>query len=334
MIPVFADPRLLWLALLAPLAGLAAVWLWRRRLNADAAWASRALWDRLLPSYAPARLRVSVACLALAVLGTALALARPRWGAGHEEVERRGVDVVFLIDSSLSMAAADVPPSRLYVAKSLVRRMARVMPGNRVGLVQAEGTGVTLAPLTLDGGVIDLLLDTIEPGSLPSPGTELAPGLDTAVRLFGEGSEKHRALVILSDGEDHGGGLEEKIARLREEGVVVHAFGIGTPNGAPLPVPGGGVKRDEEGNVVMSRLHEDVLENMTRATGGSYTRVTSAALDPAAVVRQIDSMEKRTVESQSVTTLEERFQWPLALAAAALLFYLGVSPFTPREDHA
>jgi Ca-activated chloride channel family protein len=140
--------------------------------------------------------------------------------------------------------------------------------------------------------------------------------------------------VILSDGEDHGGGLEEKIARLREEGVVVHAFGIGTPKGAPLPVPGGGFKHDEEGNVVMSRLHEDVLENMTRATGGSYTRVTSAALDPAAVARRIDSMEKRTVESQSVTTLEERFQWPLALATAALLFYLGVSPFAPREDHA
>lgn len=333
-LPVFADPRLLWLALLAPLAGLAAVGLWRRRLNADAAWASRSLWSRLLPSYRPARLRVSVACLALAVLGTALALARPRWGAGREEVERRGVDVVFLVDSSLSMAAPDVPPSRLYVAKSLVRRMAREMPGNRVGLVQAEGTGVTLAPLTLDGGVIDLLLDTIEPGSLPSPGTELAPGLDTAVRLFGEGSEKHRVLIILSDGEDHGGGLDEKIARLREEGVVVHAFGIGTPKGAPLPVPGGGVKHDEEGNIVMSQLHEDVLENMTRATGGSYTRVTSAALDPAVVVRRIDTMEKRTVESQSVTTLEERFQWPLAFAAAALLLYLGVSPFAPREDHA
>jgi Ca-activated chloride channel family protein len=331
---VFADPRLLWLALLGPLAGLAAVWLWRRRLNADAAWASRALWDRLLPAYAPARLRVSVLCLALAVLGTALALARPRWGAGKEEVERRGVDVAFLIDSSLSMAAPDVPPSRLYVAKNLVRRMARAMPGNRVGLVQAEGTGVTLAPLTLDGGVIDLLLDTIEPGSLPSPGTELAPGLDTAVRLFGEGSEKHRVLVILSDGEDHGGGLDEKIARLRDEGIVVHAFGIGTPKGAPLPLPDGGVKRDEEGNVVMSKLHEDVLENMTRATGGSYTRVTSAALDPSPVVERIDSMEKRTVESQSVTALEERFQWPLALAAAALLLYLGVSPFAPREDHA
>jgi Ca-activated chloride channel family protein len=332
--PLFADPRLLWLAALAPLTALAAGWLWRRRLAAEAAWASRALWDRLLPTYSPARLRFSVTCLALAVLGTCLALARPRWGESKEEVERRGVDVVFLIDSSLSMDAADVRPSRLYVAKSLVRRMTRAMPGDRIGLVQAEGTGVTLAPLTLDGGVIDLLLDTVEPASLPSPGTELAPGLDTAVRLFGEGSEKHRVLVILSDGEDHGGGLEEKIARLREEGVVVHAFGVGTPQGAPVTIPGGSFKRDAEGNVVISRLHEDVLESMTRGTGGSYTRVTSAAVDPTPVLQQIDRMEKRTVESQSVTSLEERFQWPLALAALALLLYLSVSPFSPRRDHA
>lgn len=338
--PVFAEPRLLWLALLAPLAALAAAgWLWRRRLAADAAWASRALWSRLFPAYSPGRLRLSVALLALAILGTCLALARPRWGVGHEDVERRGVDVVFLVDSSLSMAAADVPPSRLYVAKNLVRRMSRAMPGNRIGLVQAEGSGVALAPLTLDGGVVDLLLDTIEPGSMPTPGTELATGLETAVRLFGQGSEKHRVLVILSDGEDHGGGLDERIARLREEGVVVHAFGIGLPEGAPIPVPGvngGGYKRDAEGNVVMSRLHEDVLENMARATGGSYVRVTSAALDPAPVVRKIDGMEKQTMESHGVTALEERFQWPLAAAVLALLLYLATGPFAPRreEDHA
>jgi len=337
---IFAEPRLLWLAAFATLgAAIVGAWLWRRRLAAQAAWASRALWDRLLPAYSPARLRISIACLALAVLGTSLALARPRWGAGQEDVERKGVDVVFLVDSSLSMSAFDVPPSRLYVAKSLVRRMTRAMPGNRVGLVQAEGTGVALAPLTLDGGVIDLLLDTIEPGSLPAPGTELATGLEASLRLFGAGSEKHRVLVILSDGEDHGGGLEAEIARLREDGIVVHAFGIGTPNGAPLPLPGGsganaGYKKDADGNVVISRLHEDVLESLTRSTGGSYTRVTSAALDPAPVVARIDAMEKRTLESHSVTTLEERFQWPLAAAAAALFLYLAIGPFAPRERHA
>jgi Ca-activated chloride channel family protein len=327
----FAVPDLLWLALLAPLVAAAAMGLWRRRLAADAAWAARGLWDRLLPAFAPRRLTLSVLALALAVLGASLALARPRWGSGEQKVERKGVDVVFLVDSSLSMGALDAPPSRLFVAKSLVRRMTRDMPGNRVGLVQTEGDSVVLAPLTLDGGVIDLLLDAIDPGSLPTPGTELAPGVETALRLFGEGSEKHRVLVLLSDGEDFGGGLDSEISRLKEEGVVVFALGVGTPQGSTVPIPGTSeLKRDQDGTVVVSQLHEDALEKLARATGGDYLRATSAAVDPTPIVRRIDRLEKRTIESQSLSTLQERFQWPLALAALALLVYLAVGPFAPE----
>jgi Ca-activated chloride channel homolog len=327
----FAVPSLLWLALLAPAAAAAAVWLWRRRLAADAAWAARGLWSRLLPAFAPRRLTLSVAALALAVLGVAFALARPRWGSGEQKVERKGVDVVFLVDSSLSMGAFDAPPSRLFVAKSLVRRMTRAMPGNRVGLVQTEGDSLVLAPLTLDGAVIDLLLDAIDPGSLPTPGTELAPGIETALRLFGQGSEKHRVLVIASDGEDWGGGLDSEIAKLKDNGVIVYALGIGTPQGTTVPIPGnpGEVKRDQDGGVVITRLNEETLEKLARATGGDYLRATSAAADPSKIVAQIDRLEKRTIESQSLSTLEERFQWPLALAVLALLVYLGVGPFLP-----
>jgi Ca-activated chloride channel family protein len=327
----FAAPRLLWLLLLAPLAGAAAGALWRRRLRADAAWAARGLWDRLLPAYSAWRLALSIACLALSVAGIALALARPRWGGAQEKVERRGVDVVFLLDSSLSMAAPDTPPSRLFVAKALVRRMSQAMPGDRVALVQTEGEGMMLAPLTLDGAVLDLLLDTVEAGSLPRPGTELAAGLDMALRLFGPQSEKHRALVILSDGEDHGGGLDAATARLKDSGVVVFALGVGTPEGSPIPLGGSDFKRDDRGQVVITRLHEDTLEPMARSSGGAYLRVTSAATDPAPILRAIDRLEKRTLESETVTTREERFQWPLLLAAAALLLQLAVGPFAPAR---
>jgi Ca-activated chloride channel family protein len=329
----FAAPSLLWLVLLAPAAAAAAVWLWRRRLAADAAWAARGLWSRLLPAFAPRRLTLSVAALALAVLGASLALARPRWGSGEQKVERKGVDVVFLVDSSLSMGARDASPSRLFVAKSLVRRMARDMPGNRLGLVQTEGDSLVLAPLTLDGAVIDLLLDAVDPGSLPTPGTELAPGIETALRLFGEGGEKHRVLVIVSDGEDFGGGLDSEVSKLKENGVIVYAVGVGTTQGTTVPIPGseGEVKRDQDNSVVITRLHEETLENLARATGGDYLRATSAAADPSPVVKRIDRLEKRTIESQSLSTLEERFQWPLALAALALLVYLGVGPFLPER---
>jgi Ca-activated chloride channel family protein len=327
----FAAPRLLWLLALAPLAAAAAAALWRRRLRADAAWAARGLWDRLLPSYRPWRLALSVACVALSIAGVVLALSRPRWGGAREQVERRGVDVVFLLDSSLSMAAPDVAPSRLFVGKAMVRRMSQEMPADRVALVQTEGEGMMLSPLTLDGAVLDLLLDTVEAGSLPRPGTELGAGLDTALRLFGPQREKHRALVILSDGEDHGGGLEGATARLKDSGIVVFALGIGTPQGSPIPLGNGDFKRDEGGQVVITRLHEENLEGITRATGGSYLRVASAATDPAPILRRIDSLAKRTLESETVNTREERFQWPLLLAAAALLCQLAVGPFAPAR---
>jgi Ca-activated chloride channel family protein len=329
----FGAPLFLWLALLAPAVAALSLWLWRRRFAADAAWATRGLWDRLLPGYSQRRIALSVLWLAVAVLGAALALSRPRWGAGAQKVERKGVDVVFLVDSSLSMGARDVPPSRLYVAKSLVRRMARAMPGNRVGLVQAEGDGVMLSPLTLDGAVLDLLLDTIDPGSMPTPGTELASGLDMALRTFGQGTEKHRVLVLLSDGEDWGGGLEDETAKLKEAGVVAYTLGIGTVDGAPVPIPGsaGETKRDADGNIVVTRLHPEVMQQLARATGGSYLGVTSAAADPTPLVRQIDRMEKRTFESLSLSTLEERFQWPLALAVLALLIYLARGPFAEAK---
>jgi Ca-activated chloride channel homolog len=335
----FAAPALLWLALAAPAAAVAALWLWRRRLRAEAAWAAPGLWERLAAGHRPGRRGAAVALLALAVLGAAVALARPRWGSETETVERRGVDLVFVLDSSLSMAARDVTPSRLWVAKALVRRLAQAMPGNRVALVQAEGEGLVLTPLTVDAAVLDLLLDAVEPGSLPVPGTELATALDTARGLFepsGVGGGGHRVIVVVSDGEDHGGGLEKIAGRLREEGVVVNAVGVGTPAGAPLPLssaPGsagaGEVKRDENGAPVISRLDEASLEGVARETGGVYLRATSGAVDLAPLVRRIGAMHQRAFETETLNTREERFQWPLALAALALLLHLAVGAFRP-----
>lgn len=336
-LPTFAVPDLLWLAVAAPLVVAAlAGWLWRHRLIAGAAWASRGLWDRLLPGYDRRLMVVSVVLLAVAVLGTSLALARPRWGSEEREVERRGVDVVFILDSSLSMAARDVTPDRLTVAETLVRRLVHAMPGNRVALVQAEGRGQVMTPLTLDGAVVDLLLDAVEPGSLPEPGTELAPALAAALELFADTGREQRVVVLLSDGEDHGGRLETALERLRREGVTVHALGVGTPQGAPIPLPqapsgrfrrGDPYKRDESGDVVISQLGEAALERIAGDTGGVYLRATGAALDLEPVMERIREMSARTLESETVNTLEERFQWPLGLAAAALLLHLAGGPF-------
>lgn len=328
----FAEPRLLALLALAPLAALAAVWVTRRRAGAESAWVARGLSARLRAGGAPRPSALVAALLALALAATALALARPRWGESTEKVERKGVDVVFVLDTSASMATGDVPPSRLWLAQSLVRRIAQQLPGNRIALIQAEGSGVVMAPLTVDVAVLDLLLDAVEPGSLPLPGTQLAPAVERALTLFPEGGDKHRVVVLLSDGEDHGEGLSAAIEALRSSGAVLHAFGVGTAHGAPVPVPGqpGEFKRDRDGQVVVSRLHPETLRSLAEATGGLYVEAERADVDPAPVVARIARMEGRSLDSAEVNTLEERFQWPLALAVAAALGLLALSPYGRR----
>lgn len=335
----FADPQWLWLLAGAPVVAAIVALAWRRRLVAAAAWAARGLWDRLLPTFRLQRLVLSTVLLVLAFIGVALALARPRWGESDQQVERQGVDIVFLLDTSLSMATRDVQPSRLWVAQSLVRRLVEELPGHRTALLQAEGDGVAMVPLTVDSAVIDLLLDAVQPGSLPTPGTDLAQAFEKAISLYPEDGDKHRVLIALSDGEDHGGAMEKAIAKLEEGGVVVHAIGIGTPEGKPLELPRSDArapveyKRDDKDQVVVSRLQEETLEAVSRETGGVYLRATTAGADIEPILRRVEAMETRSYGSETISTLEERFQWPMALAVVALGLHLLISPFRQaRED--
>ena len=327
------SPLLLWLLALAPLGVAAAWWALGRRAADEASWIARGLWPRLRRG-GIARPAAFALLPAVALAATAAGLARPRWGERTETVERQGVDVVFVLDTSRSMAVVDVTPSRLWVAQSMVRRLASALPGNRMALVQAEGTGVVLAPLTVDAAAIDLVLDGVEPGSAPVAGTRLTPALERALALFPEGGRKHRALVVVSDGEIHGESLAAAAERLREAGVVAHAIAVGTPSGGPVPDggAGGGYKRDRQGRVVVSRAAPASLAALAETTGGELVLAASAAADPEPIAERVREMEGRAVDDEVVTTLAERFQWPLAIAAAALLAALVWSPFAPRPD--
>jgi len=333
-----AHPEALWLLLVVAAAAVALALVWRRRLRVAAAWAARGLWDRLLPGYRFPRLLISTGLLAVALVGIVLTLARPRWGVGELPLERRGVDLVFVLDTSLSMATRDVAPQRLWVAQTLIRRLVGELPGSRVALVQAEGDGVVMMPLTTDVAVIDLLLDAVRPGSLPAPGTQLARALDRALPLFPEGGDRHRVLVLVSDGEDHGSALERAVGNLLDSGVVVHALGVGTPEGMPLELPGQRpaaaveYKRDREGNIVVSRLIEETLVAISRETGGIYLRATSAAADLGQLTARIREMERPGEESERMGTREERFQWPATLAIVALGLHLLIAPFRPSSE--
>lgn len=332
LLSAFAVPALF-------LAGLAAAAL-AALLVAAAARAAQSRRDAIVSaalsnrtSAPPSRarsiaLRLLVVVVALA-LGTALA--RPRWGEKTETVERRGADVVLVLDTSASMRATDVTPSRFVVARQAALSLLSSLPADRVALVGCEGEAQTLVPLTMDSAAVGIFLEALEPGIGAKPGTSLASGLASAAELFPAGAEGGKNCVVFSDGEDLEGGVEKAAERAKAEGIVVHTVFVGGDGkGAPVPetdVSGQvtGYKTDASGAPVISKPDPGLLRDLAAETGGTFSVVAPGRTDLSAVAERIDLSARRPLSATLATNLEERFQIPLGIAAAALgVLLIGV----------
>jgi Ca-activated chloride channel family protein len=330
---IFERP--LWLVALAlvPLAALGAAWLLRRDQARLAALVARPLWGRVVrrPGARWGSLR-----LALLLAGTALlvvALARPQWGIVREKVEREGKDVVLALDTSGSMATADVAPSRFFLARQALLSLIARLEGDRFALVAFEGEAYPLVPLTLDADALGLFLETVEPGIVPAPGSSLGSGLARGLDSFVDKERRNKAMVLVSDGEDLGGDVEAAIARAKELGVVVHTVGVGTEAGQPVPEIDAdgrtkGYKRDEGGNAVVSRLDMTTLEAIANGTGGRAFRITPADTSLSGLASALEGMEQKALAREYSYRRKERFQIPLAIGLGLMALGLLV-PF-PR----
>lgn len=261
------------------------------------------------------------------VLGTGLALARPRWGLVTETVERRGADIAIVLDTSASMRATDVTPSRFVLARQAALSLVERLPGDRLALVGCEGEAQVLVPLTLDSAAVALFLEALEPGIGTLPGTSLAAGLNAAAELMPPGTSAGRQVVVLSDGEDLEGGVDEAIAKAKSEGIVVHAVFVGADGrGAPVPEvdlsgrPTG--FKTEQGSPVLSRPDPALLRRLAAETGGSFSIVQPGRTDLDGVSREVDKAARRPLSETVGTNRHERFQIPLGVAVAALALLL------------
>ncbi len=319
----FAQPWIL--VLLAALPALGAL-LWaarRARRRRLARFASHALVPRLAVGDSTGRWVLGV-LLKLAAIGLAIvALARPQWGRKDEPVVRRGVDVVFALDLSASMLAEDVSPNRLEQARAAAGSLLRTLEGDRVGLVVFGGRPATQCPLTLDYGAVRLFLDAAEADFAPGPGTDLGRAIEEASRLFKASERRYKAIVLFTDGEDLEGRGVEAARRAREDGIVIHAVGIGTPAGGPIPLrddqgPLVGYKKDRQGRVVTTRYDPSSLEKLTLTTDGILLHAGPVGEEGRRIAEAIGGMEKREIASRLATRFEDRYQVPLALALALL----------------
>ncbi|MDL2718442.1 MAG: VWA domain-containing protein [Acidobacteriota bacterium] len=322
----FADPELLLAGLLLALLALGALaFSVRRRAARSATLVSPALAAKAGLAHAGRFPAATFFLVLLSILGLGAALARPRWGRTTETAERRGTDVVLVLDTSASMRAADVSPSRFVLARQAAQSLLSRLGSDRAALIACEGEAQALVPLTLDAAAVGLFLDAMEPGMGPKPGTSIAAGLAAASDLFPAGSAGGKNVVFFSDGEDLEGGVDAAIARAKGEGITVHTVLAGALNGSGAPVPDldaaghtTGFKSDGKGQPVLSKADPDLLRRLAAETGGSFTVVSPGRTDLEGVARQIDLGARRPMSEVLVTSLEERFQIPLGVAVGAL----------------
>jgi Ca-activated chloride channel homolog len=331
---VFESPYWLLGLLALPLLALGEAWLRRRDKERLARLVARPLWARVVRRPGERWGPVRRALVWLGAAGVLLALARPQWGIVREKVEREGVDVVVALDTSGSMATEDVPPSRFFLARQALSALVSRLEGDRFGLVAFEGEAYPLVPLTLDADALGLFLETIEPGIVPAPGSSLGQGLARGLALFVDTERRNKVMVLVSDGEDLEGDVEAAVQRAKEAGVVVHTVGVGTEGGQPVPHfdkegRRSGFKRDESGQVVVSRLNMGALEAIARGSGGQAFRLSPADTSLSELASVIEGMEHKTLAREYAYRRKERFQIPLAAGLGALT--LGLLLPLPRR---
>ena len=250
----------------------------------------------------------------------AVLLARPQFGSKLETVKRQGVEVMIALDISNSMLAQDVQPSRLEKAKRLVAQLVDKMENDKVGMIVFAGDAFTQLPITSDYISAKMFLESINPSLISKQGTAIGAAINLATRSFTPQEGVGRAVIVITDGENHEGGAVEAAKAAAEKGIQVSVLGVGMPDGAPIPVEGtNDFRRDRDGNVVVTRLNEQMCQEIAQAGDGIYVRVDNSNAAQKVIAQEINKMAKADVETQVYTEFNEQFQ---AVAWIILLLLL------------
>ena len=296
----------------------------RSRQKAMMKFADTDLIERLSGN---ARAGAGFARLVLLTLGFAcllIALAGPRWGSHYEEVSRRGVDIMIAVDTSASMLVQDVSPNRLERARREVYDLLRVLKGDRVGLIAFSGAAFVQCPLTLDYAAIEMFLSQLSEDLIPVPGTDLGSAIESAVGSFDPKSNTDKVILLITDGEDNEGRGLAAAQKAAQEDIRIYVFGIGDPEGEPIPAGDGkgGFREDEHGRIILSKLDEQGLREIAAVTSGEYTRAVTGDLDLD--ILYFAGIKSETVDtelkSRKVKVYEERFVLFVLAAFCLLLF--------------
>lgn len=252
--------------------------------------------------------------------------ARPKWGEKAEITKGKGIDVVFCVDVSKSMLCEDIKPSRIEIAKLILRMLSENLQGNRVGLVAFAGDAYILCPLTTDIGIFTLYLDLLKPQFFPYYGTNIGRALEVSLKIFDEKSASSKVVIVVSDGEDLTGNINLPIGVYNERGIRIFTIGIGTKEGAPVPEIDSlgnikSYKKDEKGELIISKPNEILLTNIAAMGRGGYIGLNR---DPTPIINFIEKMKKGEFTGDKTIELEDRYQYFLLFSMITLLIGLFV----------
>ena len=313
-----AQPLYLLLLLLLPFFFIG-YWLYRKGQKRRAArLGDPELVAQLMPDVSSSNGWLKVTFFSLAFLFFVLGLSRPQLGARLQERETNGVEIMIALDVSNSMLAQDYSPNRLERAKLAISRLVDKLAGDRIGLVIFAGESFVQLPITTDYVSAKAFLKSVNPGSIPIQGTATADALMTCARSFSTQSEKSRAIILISDGEDHEGNVLETAESIAQEGIKIYCIGVGSTKGEPIPLDGD-MLRDKDGNIVVTRLDESTLKEIASAGGGEYVRAAAGEFGLNPIIDDIRTIEASKFQSVVFEDFDEQYMYFFGIA---LLFFV------------
>ena len=279
--------------------------------------------NQLMPFLSVNRPVVKFLFILFALVFIILGMARPQFGSKLEEIKRKGVEIVIALDVSNSMLAEDIQPNRLEKAKQAISRLVEKLADDKIGLIVFAGDAYVQIPITNDYASVKMFLSSINTQIVPKQGTAIGSAIDLGINSFSPDNEASKALILITDGEDHDDNAVSLASEAAENGIEIHTIGVGTPKGTPIPVYSGNqrsFRKDRQGNVVITKLNEKILQEITNAGNGSYIRATNNRLGLNMLFDQISALEKKEMETRIYSEYDEKFQYMIGLALILLLF--------------
>ena len=306
----FAHVEMLWLLAIVPVAVLAYLWYTRKKRRQLQEFGDEALVKELMPNASRIRPNVKFSIVMVALTLLIFAAAQPQYGTKEQTIKRQGIEVMFALDVSNSMLAEDVAPNRLDRAKQMLSKLIDKMEDDKVGLIVFAGDAFVQLPITADYVSAKMFLQTIQPDLIKTQGTAIGAAINTCVRSFGEAeSEASRVIILITDGENHEDDAKAAAQEAKQRGIEVIVVGIGKPEGTPIPIPGtNNFMKDRQGNVVVSKLSEEMCKEIAAAGGGMYVRCDNTNTAMRAVQKEIDTLAKSEIETKVFTDYNEQYQ--------------------------